>query len=94
MTTLEIIYLIIWIICSFLIAFYLERKYSFFRTLLGYLSLLGAFTLFTILHNFAFGLFGFEEALFFVLSLLSLGASIFLFIIWIIKSVIRNVSKS
>jgi len=86
----EVIYLIVWAVISFLIAFYLQKKYSFFKKLFGVLTLLGCFILFVFLHNVIYGLFHIEEPVFFLLSLFSLGASVFLLIIQIIKKIIKK----
>ncbi|XOB40536.1 MAG: hypothetical protein ACKKMR_00800 [Candidatus Nealsonbacteria bacterium] len=89
----QIAFLIIWIIGSFLIALYLEKKYAFFKKLVGVLSFLAGFILFVFLHNAVYVLFQIEEGIFFILSFFSLGTSAFLLIFWIIKRIIEMSRK-
>lgn len=85
----EVVYLIIWLIVSFGVAFFLKRKYGFFRKFLGVLVLLVSAILFSLIHNFGSALLGFEEAVSFFLALLAFGAGVFLFILLIAERITK-----
>ena len=88
----EIIYVVVWLLVSFLVAFWLNRRYAFFQKVRSILVLLGGFLLFVILHNVVYGIFkayfdshGGDEPFFFVLAFIFLGTAIALLFILLIK---------
>jgi len=88
----EIIYLMVWLLVSFLVAFWLNKRYAFFQKVHSILVLLGGFLLFVVLHNVVYGIFqtyfdshGGDEPFFFILSFISLGTAIALLFILLIK---------
>ena len=85
----EIIYFIFWMIGSFTIAFYLQKKFLFFQKLVGVFTLFVGFLFLVLLHNGVYAIFRIEEPIFFLLSLFSLGVSIFLIVILAIKRKIK-----
>ena len=90
----ETIYLIIWLLVSFLIAFQLNKRYAFFQKVRSVWILLSGFLLSVVLHNVIYGIFkayfdshGGDEPFFFVLAFIFLGTAIALLFILLIKRV-------
>lgn len=91
MKIFDIIYFVIYLAISFALALYLFKKYDFFKKARGFLSVLALGIVSIFLHNLFYALFfhgtNKDEAFFFIISLLSLGASFFLLWLWLIKTV-------
>ena len=94
MVPVQAVSLIIWIGLSLLTAYFLHKKFGLFQKPRGALVLLTAFLVFTVLHNLVYGLFkpyfdarGADEAVFFILSFIALGAIPFLLLIQIFQRV-------
>ena len=77
----------LWVILSFILAYILHKKFSFFRKLRGITVLLALFILFVLSHNAIYGLFGIEEAVFFILSFLALGSAALLALIQLFRKI-------
>lgn len=84
MVSREFIYFVIWVFLSVALAFFLFAKIKFFKKPAGFLILFLTALLSVLLHNLIYALFDFEEALFFIITFLSLGTGISLFWIWLI----------
>jgi len=94
MNTWEIIYLTVYLVAVLAISLFLFKKYSFFQKARGFLALLTAGIASAIVHNLLYGLIflgsGKDEAVFFVIALVLLGAAISLFCFWLVKTAKRK----
>lgn len=98
MLMLNYVYFIIYLIISFAIAWRLREKYPLFKKIWGWLILLNGFMVAAFIHNLISGIgyfFGanIEEPFFFIIALLSLGASFFMFWLWLIDKIRNKIPK-
>ena len=89
----ELVYLTIWILFSVGLAVFLFKKVKFFKRIIGVFTTLLIFLVSVVLHNLVSGWLGKEEAVFFIVALLSFGVGIFLFLIWLVNSIKQIFSK-
>lgn len=95
---LQFIYFGIYLILSFSLAWFLFKKYTLFKKIWGWLILLNCFMVAAFIHNlvssvgFLFGA-NIEEPFFFIIALLSLGASFFMFWLWLIDKIREKIPK-
>lgn len=91
-------YFIIYLIISFSLAWFLFKKYPLFKKVWGWLILLNCFIIAAFIHNLISGIGSFlganiEEPFFFIIALLSLGASFFMFWLWLINKIKNKIPK-
>lgn len=93
MEILTIILFTLWVSSSAFIAYFLSRKFAFFKGSKGVLILFGIFIGTAFLHNIVSGLLKIEEAVFFFLSIFSFGVMFFLIIIQLYEKVKKLTNK-
>jgi len=87
---LYILYLIAWIVATFLISFYLHKKVNLFKKFKGVLILFLVFLMLTILHNMLSVLLEMEDMVLLLISVLCFSIFSWLIVLQLVQKVVST----